>query len=68
MAVASMHLGAWHSCWCKTGRCVDFTICSVTGIFTHNYGLQRMVWKGKNIQYAAVLWARCYPINMGQHL
>jgi len=24
----------------------------------HVQGLQRMVWKGENIQYAAVLWAK----------
>ncbi len=35
-----------------------FRNCWSTGIFTHNHllGLQRMVWKRENIQWAAVVW------------
>jgi len=67
---------AWHDCWCQTGRSEYFTICPVTGIFfTHNHfqGLQRMLWKSKNIQYSAVMCVKteittCYNRGMQQSI
>jgi len=32
-----MQFWAWHGCWCQTGQSEYFTICSVTGISTHNH-------------------------------
>ncbi len=50
-------LWTWNDCWCETGWSEYFKNCWSTGIFTHKhlYGLQRMVWKRENIQWAAVV-------------
>ncbi len=53
-------LWTWSGCWCQTGWSEYFKNCWSTGIFTlnHLYGLQRMVWKIENIQWAAVVWTK----------
>ncbi len=47
---------------CQTGLSEYFKNCWSTGIFTHNhlYGLQRMVRKIKNVQWAAVVLNLCH--------
>ncbi len=53
-------LWRWNGCCCQTSWSEYFKNCWSTGIFTHNHllGLQRMVRKRENIQWAAVVWMK----------
>lgn len=52
-------VGFW---WCQTGWTEYFQNCWSAGIFPHNHlqGLQRLVWKRDNIQWAAYLWIKIH--------
>ncbi len=54
-------LWGWNGCWCQTGWSEYFKNCWTTGISMHNHllGLQRMVRKRENIQWAQLCGQKC---------
>lgn len=51
-------LWLWHCCWCQKGWSEYFKNHWSTWIFTFSLpsALQRMLWKGENIQWATLVW------------